>query len=185
VCTLYDVDISRLSQYDIVGDPDFDLYELGRLMGAECVLHDQYLNRRPPTGTQYIPPPYEPERRDHRYPFPSGGSHGQIYDRGYDRERDQSYYDRIDRDRDRDRYYPSNSYLPRIPATTNYYEYHSKRPAGTGTYYPPEQKDGSTFPRPGLTEISGSVTHGIGTSSFIRPTTPPNLPFYDPRREGA
>ena len=145
----------------------YDLYELGRLMGAECVLYDQYLNRRPPPTDGFKHTHFTPVVPE--LPW---------------------------RERDRDRpisgpYYPPTS----RPYDDNRFDFHSKRP---GSFYLPENKvidDG--FPRP------GSAHHHVSTSSSLghRYTTPgslvvetgsyrptsasSDLPYYDPRREGA
>ena len=94
-CLLHDVDITRLPTTNILPDPDFDLFEMGRLMGAECVLYDQYVNRRPgdsdhdrhPSGTSLPPrPAYDDRNRDRdrdRYDY--HGRRPGYYDRPQDR----------------------------------------------------------------------------------------------------
>ena len=103
-CFLYDADISRLPAYNIEAEPDFDLFEMGRLMGAECLLYDQYMTGRNPdhyapvTSTSrpashhYPPPAYHDRDRD-RYPstnIHSFDKHGGYYNRPENRI-DQRY----------------------------------------------------------------------------------------------
>ncbi|XP_021964723.1 uncharacterized protein LOC110859989 [Folsomia candida] len=41
-CQLYESDLSRLPSYNVEPDMDFDLYEMGRLIGGECMLNGQW-----------------------------------------------------------------------------------------------------------------------------------------------
>jgi hypothetical protein len=84
-CQLYETDLSRLPSYNVESDPDFDLYEMGRIMNGKCMLEQQrgqggslfqYDKYPPVTSTM------RPYYNDHqRYPptrdpyYPRGGGY--------------------------------------------------------------------------------------------------------------
>ena len=90
-CFLHDVDVTRLPTQNIIPDPDHDLFEMGRLMGAECVLYDQYVNRRPGDESRY----------ESRYPGSTSSTWtSSTHDYNY-RPTSSTFNDRYDRDRER------------------------------------------------------------------------------------
>lgn len=149
-------------------DPDFDLYEMGRLMGAECMLQNQWGGSgrdryRPVTSTtSSVGEWYDRDRqRDYygsNYPsmsgrYPMGGSSSSSSNWGNNRDR---YYpsSSYDRDRPSDRegyYYPAqphqhhNQGSSLLPGDrTNYFEMDSKYPSSSGS-----SDDKNRFPTPG------------------------------------